>query len=455
MGLLRAARAKVLASFVGTVLSAAIAPASTRPARADEPEKRPVPDYDGRGPEKRRGEGLLWVPRILASPLYLTSEYVLRRPLAVLVKTAEEDHWVQGLTNFFTFDKAHKIGLLPTFFYEFAFRPSVGAYFFWDDAFFPKNAFRVHVSTGGSGWYAASVTDRVTLADGISSLAIRGGWSRRSDYVFYGIGPSTHEYARSRYSADLADVSLKYIADLWRASSLNAYVGVRDMRFDANGSCCHDPSLAERAAAGDLPVPPPGFDVGYTAVYQHLDAAVDTRKPAPVPGSGFRFEVSGEHAVDPKARSSWAKYGATAGAFLDVTGKQRVLSFSLTMLFADPIRGDIPFTEQVVLGGAGPMAGFRPGRLIDRSAAIATLQYQWPIWVFIDGYAQLAMGNVFGAHLDGLAAKLMRVTTNIGIRTSGSRDQSFEILFGLGSETLDEGLRFTSKRFLIGATRGF
>ena len=457
MGLLRAARAKMLACFVGMVGGAFVGPASTRDARADEPEKRVAPDYDGRGPEKRRGEGLLWVPRILVSPFYLTSEYVLRRPLGAVVKTAEENHWAQGLTNFFTFDKAHKIGLVPTFFYEFNFRPSVGAYFFWDDAFFRKNAFRVHVATGGAGWYSASITDRVLLGDGASTLAVRGGWSRRSDYVFYGLGPRTHEYARSRYSADLADVNFKYLANLWRASGLVAYVGARDMRFSENGSCCHDPSLAERAAAGDLPVAPAGFDEGYTAVYQHLEAFVDNRRPAPVPGSGVRFEVHGEHAVDLKSHpgSSWVKYGGTAGAFLDVTGKQRVLSVAFTVLFADPLRGDIPFTEQVVLGGVGPMGGYRPGRLIDRSAAIATLQYQWPIWAFLDGYTQLALGNVFGAHLDGLAMKLMRVTTNVGIRTSGSRDQSFEILFGVGSETLDEGLRFTSKRFLIGATRGF
>ena len=447
----------MLAVLLGGVASVCAGASICREARADEPEKRPAPDYDGRGAEKRRGEGLLWVPRILVSPIYLTSEFVLRRPIGALVKTAEENHWAQGLTNFFTFDKEHKVGAVPTAFYEFAFRPSIGVYFFWDDFLFRKNAFRVHAATGGVGWYSVSTTDRITLDDGISTLAVRGAWSRRSDYVFYGIGPTTLESARSRYSADIADVNLKYIANLWRASELIAYVGLRDVRFSADGSCCHDPSLAERAAAGDPPPLPPGFDTGYTAVYQHLDLAIDTRQPAPTPGSGVRFELSGDHATDLKMHpgSSWVKYGGTLGGFVDLTGKQRVLSLALTLLFADPIRGDIPFTEQVVLGGAGPMGGFRPGRLVDRSAAIATLQYQWPIWVFLDGYVQAAVGNVFGAHLEGIESKLMRVATNFGFRTSSTRDHTFEILFGLGSETLDHGLRFTSKRFLIGASRGF
>ena len=44
--------------------------------------KRVKPDYDGRGnPDAKAGSWVLWIPRVMMSPLYLVNEYVLRRPL--------------------------------------------------------------------------------------------------------------------------------------------------------------------------------------------------------------------------------------------------------------------------------------------------------------------------------------------------------------------------------------
>ena len=47
-----------------------------------DPPKRPVPDYDGRGPPPATlGDGLIWVPRTLLLPAYLVTEYGLRVPI--------------------------------------------------------------------------------------------------------------------------------------------------------------------------------------------------------------------------------------------------------------------------------------------------------------------------------------------------------------------------------------
>jgi hypothetical protein len=49
-------------------------------ARAD--ATREVPDYDGRGNEDAHPDSwALWIPRVVLSPLYVISEYVLRRPI--------------------------------------------------------------------------------------------------------------------------------------------------------------------------------------------------------------------------------------------------------------------------------------------------------------------------------------------------------------------------------------
>jgi hypothetical protein len=133
------------------------------------------------------------------------------------------------------------------------------------------------------------------------------------------------------------------------------------------------------------------------------------------------------------------------------------VSLSATTLFVDPLASGavIPFTEQIVLGGSGPMRGYLFGRLVDRSAAIATLKYRWPIWVYLDGTLQGALGNVFGPQLEDFRAKLLRVSSAIGVESVGTADHTFEVLFGLGTETIDQGANVNSVRLLFGTNRGF
>jgi hypothetical protein len=101
------------------------------------------------------------------------------------------------------------------------------------------------------------------------------------------------------------------------------------------------------------------------------------------------------------------------------------------------------------------MSGFREGRLLGRSAAAATLEYRYPIWAFLDGSAQLAVGNVFNEHLDGLEPKNLRLSFDFGFRAAGVRDHSFSVLMGAGTETFGQGARLNEARLLIGATNGF
>ena len=55
--------------------------------------KRALPDYSGLGPEPTSaGDIALWPLRILLSPLYFTSEYLIRRPLGAIVTAAERGH---------------------------------------------------------------------------------------------------------------------------------------------------------------------------------------------------------------------------------------------------------------------------------------------------------------------------------------------------------------------------
>lgn len=425
------------------------------PPPGGESPKRAVPDYDGRGDEPTTaGDVLLWVPRILLSPLYLVSEYVIRRPLGWLITTAEQKQWPSAIANFFTFGPEKTAGVVPTFFLDLGFRPSVGFYAFWDDLLGKGNHLRMHFSTFGKDWLQGAIADKIPVGkDSYFDLRFEG--IHRPDQVFHGLGPRSLQADRVRYGIDKLQARPVFETFWWKGSRVSIESGIRyvDFRDDA---CCDDASLEVRIAEGQHTAPP-GYRTGYTAVFERAELTVDTRDPRPASQTGMRLELEIEQASNVRrSTDNWLRYGASIGGFLDLHNN-RTVSLSVTTLFVDPISSGatIPFTEQIVLGGSGPMRGYLYGRLNDRSAAIATLKYRWPIWVFLDGAIQGALGNVFGPQLEDFKPNLLRVSSAVGVETVGTADHTFEILVGFGTETIEHGANVNSARLLFGTNRGF
>jgi hypothetical protein len=420
-------------------------------------EPRAVPDYDGRGSaDEDDDNALLWVPRVLLFPLYVVSEYVVRRPIGWLTVQAERADLVNALVAAFTFGPSSQAGLIPTALVDFGFRPSVGLYFFWDGVLADPNELRVHAATGGKDWLRLTITDRVLLAPG-TRLGVRGVGSRRADWLFYGLGPRSQSEDEARFASDMLEASVFLHHDRGHSSHFQAYAGVRHATFQDKG-CCGEPSIGARVASGTYPFPP-GFERGYTIVRHGMLGELDSRDPAPAPGSGLRLVLNAEQAArtDGAEPRQWIRYGGGIGAYWDVTGYNRVVGLSMSAAFAEPIGSDapIPFTEQVVLGGRGPLRGFLEGRLMDRSALAVRFDYQWPVWTFLDGSLHAEAGNVFGQHLDGFEPGAMRLSFGLGVRASGSRDHPFEFLVGTATKPIDEGAELDSFRLVLGATSGF
>ena len=172
-------------------------------ASADTP-KREIPDYDGRGGEPTTAADVaLWVPRTLLFPLYLTSEYAVRRPLGALIAGAERSGVPWAIYDLFTFGEANNAGVVPTAFLDFGFEPSVGVYSFWNDAFFEGNDLRFHASTWGADWTAVSATERVHQPERTDQEAVlSASFVRRPDHLFFGLGPESREQDGARYGMD-------------------------------------------------------------------------------------------------------------------------------------------------------------------------------------------------------------------------------------------------------------
>jgi len=467
------------------------APAKDAPAEEATPvphdlppgQKREVQDYDGRGEHTTTGEDLLWIPRVVFYPVYLVTEYVVRKPLGALTIAAESGDWVSEIQNVFTFGPENNIGIIPTGFVDFGFRPSFGVYFFYDDFIERENNLRASASYGGNRWVKAVVADRVTF-DEDSHLQLEVQGMNRPDLLFWGVGRNSKEEDESTYELGTVGGHVQLHTEFKKKNFLEFEVGADTVTFDgvecekihprptATGGVqldCHEPGLRQAVASNAVDPSrfyevPPGFDEGYTALRTGLRLVLDSRDRRPAPGSGVGLDVYGRHNFDLEDPNvgRWVRYGGTVAAFVDITGRQRVISLSVGTHFADSLDDDyeVPFTELAgnALGspaGSEIMRGFRPGRVIGQSAAVATLEYHYPIWAFLDGTLQLATGNAFGERLEDFEFEQLRLSFVGGIRSINQRDHAFNLLLGAGTETFADGAEVNTVRFLIGGTTGF
>lgn len=439
--------------------------ASASPARADDPPTeattaearppdRPVPDYDGLPePEDDAGDVALWTARVLASPLYLVTEYVIRRPLGWLMTEVERHHVIHYLLEIFTFGPDDNIMVLPTFFYELGFRPSVGAYAAWDRFLFDGNRISVHVGYGGDEWLSGAIADRVQIDDrwqvGASFLA-----RKRPDYVFGGIGYDATALPRARFGAERIEPVIWSALRWWKSSDVQAEVRYRSIGF-FDRDWGDDPSVAERALETGQALPF-GYATGYEAISTELRADLDTRRPGAPPETHARVALhAGVHGAfgGLPQLERWFTWGGTATVAADVLGGHRVLGLSLDAHFVSPIDGStVPFTELVELGGGqGLLPGYRPGHVQGYSAAGLTAHYNWPIWAFLDARAYFGTANAFGIHLEDFDVERLRMTFGLELapRLPGS-NVPFTFNFGFATDTFENGAGIDSFRLAIG-----
>jgi hypothetical protein len=439
-------------AHIRALVGVAIALSSSRAVAAD--PKREAPDYDGRGnTDADTDSWALWIPRVALAPLYLVNEYVVRRPLGAFVTIAERHHWVNAVSGFFTFGSRGNYVVVPTALFDFGLLPSVGFYFAGDGVWTPGNTIRLHAGTWGADWINATARDRITWNGGATSLGARVHFNREADRLFFGIGPDVTAATRSRYGLQRFDAGVTFGQQLFGESALALSSGVRAVAYRA-GDCCGDPSLDARIADGSLAMPA-GYGVNYTTLYQRAELAVDTRAPRPGSATGGYLQIHAETDIDVRNDRSWIDYGAVFGVAVDLQSRQRTVKVQLAVDCTDPLRGDVvPFNELASLGGS-LMPGFVTGWMTGRSTVAAQVGYSWPVWMWLDGQARFSMGNAFGSHLGDVTGDKLRMSADLGVTSVGKRDQGFEVLLGVGTETLEQGAGITSVRLSFGSRRGF
>jgi hypothetical protein len=445
--------------LIRALVVVAVLVASTALGHAAEPQnqvspKRAVPDYDGvPDPPPSTTEVVAWFPRVVFFPVWLVTEFVVRRPLGWLVVTAERGNWPSEIISFFTFGGQKNVGIVPTTYVDLGFQPTVGFYFFWDEFIHPRHGLRLRVSVWSDG-YTFSMANRIRVGEA-SRLQLRTTATRVPDAAFYGIGPRTLDEDLSRFGLDTLLAELSFRGRLSYGENLLFALTVRNHDF-RDPKCCDVP-LAEAEAMGLYPTPTGFAEGGYTAVVGHVEATADSRYPFPRNQTGARVALGVDVGAATEGLGSWIKGFGTAGLFWDVGNTRRVLGLTASAAMIEPLGGedDVPFLELVDFGGGAAMPGFRPGRLQGRSGLSASLRYEWPVWAALAGSLQVEIGNVFGPRFEDFDAGLLRLSTALGLRSMGANDHELQFILGIGTETFDHGTELTSIRLGIGGTYGF
>lgn len=88
---------------------------------------------------------------------------------------------------------------------------------------------------------------------------------------------------------------------------------------------------------------------------------------------------------------------------------------------------DLPDSEEIVpfylmsqLGGQDNLRGFRSYRFVGNNAALATLEYRYPVWDIIDAFAFLDAGRVFDDFSNDLTFKNWHTDYGFGVRVWNS-----------------------------------
>jgi len=441
---------------------------SYRPEGEPLEERRERVDVDSlpeEGPSP--GEVLLWVPRGLFFPVYLTTNYLIRWPVGKLFTAIERYHVAERLLAALTF-AGGDAGVFPLFQIGGNRASSVGVRFFYDEIVDD----RLDLDLGFEGLPDRNATGTFDLTfypsgtDGFSRFDFRFAGEHRDDFFFYGVGLQPDGRDERFFTQRTLFTQLAWI---FGGNSGPGEGEIRVRLADRKVSCSED--LSEdvcgddhRFGTGDdifLPIETEGVaelreDSTFAAV--GTEFYVDSRDA--VPGSGVRLQGHAEvgEAFDEDLNAFRA--GGELAGYLEIPGAyKRVVGTRFRAESAAPFDGaEIPVGELVSYGGVELMRGFDDKRFRGRSLLLATVNYRYPVWSFFDGKVFAEAAQLTGDYWDSFELDDTRASFGIGLRTKelrSSDQNSYALNVAVGTSKFRNGFSVEQFRLNLGTNWGF
>lgn len=428
-----------------------------RIAAADD-ERAPPPDpsrgdsYDGR-PADPPSAAALFVPRVLLFPLRLT--FLVLEPPSRWLTEFEQRHHIGQHIHDLTTSADGKIGVRPELHWSTSFQPSFGARYF-DFRSLGYETSLIALGLGGPDVAHGELLVRPTPFSTPVQLTVGAVYDHRADRLFAGLDNTvpvaTGQLGPSRYESDMLDtealVGVRVAAPLvlsfggsfgWRkfgdGQPLNGDPKISDAYCvrNANGTC----------VPGSInPVLVPGFIGGTRFLRAVAGITLDLRDSTVHSAAGALIVAGADysHGLGGDDSSYFRVHGSLTIPITLYRRRHVLLLRGGTQLTESIGNTPIPFSELPTLGGPSDLRGFRDQLLRGHSLFVATAEYRFPVWMWMDAVVFVDYGGVFGPRYAGFGVSHMQPDVGVGLRLF-TRDQFWlrvQLAYGWG-----EGWRFT------------
>ena len=346
---------------------------------------------------------------------------------------------------------ACSLGLRPTFAWiPSGFRASGGLHLFDHRTLGPGTRLDFDLS-GGVDVVHAAMRARPTRLGRRVQLHLDTLFTRRNDFLFTGIGASAplgSDHPEARYLANLVDtgVRMDVRAESRLFFSLGGFFGWR--RFSNGEGYWGDPSI-DRVYCARLNgscVPGtvsealvPGFNSGTQFLRASAAVHVDLRDNLMRPTLGALFDAEADytHGLAFDDSSYFRFRSALSFDFNLWGGHSHVLVLrGVTQVVAPINDAAVPFSELSTLGGPDDLRGFRVQEFRDFSSLVATAEYRWPPFLWVDAALFVDYGGVFGRAYRDFGAARMQPDLGLGLVRLHSTDAfslRIQVAYGFGN----------------------
>lgn len=331
-------------------------------------------------------------------------------------------------------DVGRSASVLP----HFSFLSGFGATFGGSLAYSNLSGWGEHVALGAAfgGRYAHAVDLAFAAARTAGSrLWLETGTrhDRRSQEVFRGIegsGAATNSAATTRFREDRLTVrGHAGVTTGGRGGLVKTGVGAilshSSFAGSSNGEgAAGNASIRERYDTRSLV----GFDRGVATIEPQAKLVVDTRE-TPHAASTGALVTAFAGAVPSIGRDDFAygHFGLDANAIVDLYRGTRLLVLRGALESVVGADAKIPFSRLPALGGSDRLRGYRADIYRDRTTALVSAEYRYPIHEVVAGALFVDAGNA-SRGLDGLAtSSRWRVGGGAGIRVHTKRSMFFAL----------------------------
>lgn len=411
--------------------------ASAEESGADD---RSAEHYRGRSRAPTADEVLVWIPRVLAFPIHLVTEYLIRVPLLAFLTWAEQAHLfalVDRLLN-----PTPDFSWAPTVTLEAGVFALPGLQAHWRNAGVPGHEIRIAGTFAGDSFWSAQLRDEWSFSP--LHFGVRGGYVTRPDRAFFGLGPDTPNL-RTNFRETRGD-----------ASAFVALTDERHVRLDLSGGWSYEavgpgmsPSTQFLDAGGAPGVGP--FDL----VLVSGELTLDSRR-APEENGGLRLHALATGGVDPSdGAHDFLTVNAEVEAAVEISRPDRVLATRVYVAETAALGGGaLPFLHLPTLGWNNHQ-GFVLGRFRGEAAFLAEIRYRYPVAYFVDVQWVASVGNVFQRDFSDFVAGALTGSLGVGLRTRRTGGDPIEVTVAIGTSRFDaQDFGIDSVRLYLSTTRG-